>query len=127
MEVSGNPIMVNTLLERFESKFFVAPDGCWLWLGAINNNGYGRFWFDDKTCKAHRISYELYVGSIPSGMQIDHVCRQTSCVNPHHLNIVTNTENQRRKPKVKICEHDVGWTQCKLGCARPYWRKDFKA
>jgi hypothetical protein len=64
---------------------------------------------------------------LPPRAQLQAQLKHTPSVNPHHLNIVTNTENQRRKPKVKICEHDVGWTQCKLGCARPYWRKDFKA
>jgi hypothetical protein len=111
------------LIERFETKYFIAPDGCWLWESAVNQNGYGRFWHKNKTKKAHRVSYEIYVGPIPDGLQIDHLCRQASCVNPHHLDVVTQKENQRRKPKVKICKHDVGHTQCRQGCAREYWRK----
>lgn len=109
-------------MQRFEDKYFIALDGCWIWTAKINERGYGVFWLAGKNRKAHRVSYELHVQRIPEGMQIDHLCRQPACVNPHHLEVVTQKENNRRKPGVKICEHDVGHTQCRQGCAREYWR-----
>ncbi|KKL88363.1 hypothetical protein LCGC14_1925460 [marine sediment metagenome] len=65
---------------------------CWDWLGAKNNNGYGRFGHE----YAHRYSYTNFVGIIPARLQIDHLCRNRSCVNPYHLEVVTPLENWRR-------------------------------
>lgn len=76
----------------------IAPDrsGCWLWIGAIHAEGYGVF--DDQL--AHRLMYELIVGSIPEGFTIDHVrargCGHRNCVNPSHLEPVTIAENVMR-------------------------------
>jgi hypothetical protein len=78
--------------EQFTSKVAVAADGCWLWLGTIAPNGYGKF---GGLC-AHRIAYEIHVGPIPAGLQIDHLCRVRHCVNPSHLEAVTQQENIRR-------------------------------
>lgn len=85
--------------ERFESK--VDRTGpCHLWTGAIARNGYGLFWAEGKMVLAHRWSYQTYVGPIPDGLQIDHVkargCTSKACVNPAHLEPVTNRENQIR-------------------------------
>lgn len=70
-------------------------DGCWLWEGALRG-GYGRVKLDGRTQAAHRASYELHVGPIPSGLVLDHLCRNRSCVNPAHLEPVTTEENIRR-------------------------------
>jgi hypothetical protein len=70
-------------------------DGCWLWGGA-KSFGYGQLTFRRKGYKAHRLAYELLVGPIPDGLQIDHLCRVRNCVNPEHLEPVTQLENQRR-------------------------------
>jgi hypothetical protein len=72
------------------------PDGCWLWMGSRNN--YGQFWRTDikRKVMAHRFAYELEVGPVPEGLMLDHLCRQRYCVNPRHLEPVTNQENQRR-------------------------------
>jgi len=72
----------------------VRVDGCWLWTGYINPNGYamfGRRW-------AHRVAYEFFVGPIPEGLELDHLCRVPACVNPAHLEAVTHRENMRRAP-----------------------------
>lgn len=83
-------------MERFWSKVDrKGPDECWLWL-ASTSVGYGQFWMASKMRKAHRVSYELLVGPIPDGLVIDHLCRTPRCVNPRHLEPVTNTENLRR-------------------------------
>ena len=89
--------MRKTLLERFEEKFIPEPNsGCWLWLADVNHKGYGRFRVGKKKPHAHRVSYELYKGSIPDGFDIDHLCRNHQCVNPDHLEAVTRGENLRR-------------------------------
>jgi hypothetical protein len=71
-------------------------DGCWLWTGATNVGGYGRFNIYGRTIAAHRLSYEATVGPIGPGLQIDHLCRNKLCVNPAHLEPVTQQENNRR-------------------------------
>ncbi len=68
--------------------------GCWLWAGFIHpKNGYGSYRMNGRTCGAHRASYELHVGPIPDGYDLDHLCRVRSCVNPSHLEPVTRREN----------------------------------
>lgn len=83
------------LTERFLEKIDVTP-GCWLWTASKRPNGYGQFKVGDSPVPAHRFSYEHYFGSIPEGLQLDHLCRVRSCVNPAHLEPVTQAENIRR-------------------------------
>lgn len=68
-------------------------DGCWIWTGVIMNKGYGRISINGKWHRAHRVSFELFVGPIPAGMDIDHRCCNRACVNPEHLRPVTNKQN----------------------------------
>lgn len=75
---------MRTLGQRFWAKVEWS-DGCWLWQGAKDQNGYGRFWQGPNFIASHRMAYTLAVGPIPDGMQIDHVCRTPRCVNPAHL------------------------------------------
>lgn len=83
---------------RFFNKFTIDPaSGCWIWVGASNGVGYGKISVGGQGQEyAHRVSYEIHCGPIPDGMQIDHLCRNPSCVNPNHLEPVTNRENTRR-------------------------------
>lgn len=79
--------------EAFQEKV-EKTDGCWIWLGAKTPNGYGVFQIKGKHIYAHRYSYELETGKkIPKGLDIDHLCRHHSCVNPRHLEPVTRAEN----------------------------------
>lgn len=71
---------------------------CWNWTGGTSTV-YGLFWFDNRMVRAHRWVYEHLVGPIPDGMQLDHLCRNTKCVNPDHLEPVTQQENIARKPR----------------------------
>ncbi len=69
---------------------------CWLWKSALSAGGYGVFGIDNKIIYVHRFSYELHKGKIPKDKQIDHLCRNRSCVNPDHLELVTQKENTAR-------------------------------
>ena len=100
--------------ERFADKIQIEPDGCWTWIGAKDSHGYGQLGIGGRRSNggylavAHRWSYEHFVGPIPDGMDIDHLChnesdcpggytcRHHSCVNPTHLEPVTHAENVRR-------------------------------
>lgn len=84
-------------LEKFWQK--VDKDGgapCWIWTGALNGNGYGRLRRNSFNLYPHRVAYEYEVGPIPEGFQIDHLCGVRACVNPDHLEAVSQYENNRR-------------------------------
>lgn len=71
---------------------------CWLWTAYCDDKGYGwtTFGLERRTTAAHRAVYEAFVGPIPEGLHIDHLCRTPRCVNPAHLEPVTQAENNRR-------------------------------
>lgn len=71
-------------------------DGCWEWLRAKAGGGYGRVCINGRLLQAHRVVYEQFVGPIPAGLHLDHLCRNPGCVNPAHLEPVTCVENIRR-------------------------------
>ena len=92
--------------ERFMSKIEMIPfHSCHEWIGH-KENGYGRFgmgygkrgW---RLYWAHRISYEMFIGPIPEGLTVDHLCRNKGCVNPKHMEIVTRSENISRSHKYR--------------------------
>lgn len=71
-----------------------AKTGCWNWIGSIHKSTrYARLRWHGKDTHGHRVSYELFNGEIPKGLQIDHLCRNRQCVNPEHLEAVTRYEN----------------------------------
>lgn len=82
--------------ERFEEKIS-SKDGCWIWCGAKGNSGYGTFSLEGRMVGAHRVSYMLYVGEIPEGMEVDHICHNAPCVNPDHLRILTREQNNNNR------------------------------
>lgn len=114
----GNPLPTETRFLRHVDKES-SPSGCWLWTGVKggSNATYGYFRTgtrpQDPKFPAHRVAYELWVGPIPEGHEIDHVvtrgCTSTLCVNPAHLEPVTHAENRRRS-RLATCRsgrHDL--------------------
>lgn len=87
------------VLERAQRHFEVLPTGCWSWTGATAR-GYGRIRAGRaprfRVAQAHRVVYEALVGPIPDGLELDHLCRNTRCVNPEHLEPVTGKVNTLR-------------------------------
>ena len=81
--------------ERFWPKVRKTKD-CWLWTAHLFHDGYGQFDFGAKQGRAHRFAYTFFIGPIPEGYVIDHLCRVRHCVNPKHLEAVTQKENLRR-------------------------------
>jgi len=79
-------------------------ESCWNWTGAFSSSGYGvisRGGRQGPLIRTHRLAYELLVGPIPDGLQIDHLCRNKRCCNPEHLESVTQAENLRRYGEAK--------------------------
>ena len=100
-------------LERFEAAYEPEPtSGCWLWFKNRMIHGYGRFSVEDKDVLAHRWSYEHFIGPIPTGLTLDNLCRNRSCVNPNHLEPVTNRENILRGEGI------TAKNACKTYCLR---------
>lgn len=89
-----NPRPVESAPDRFW-RDVAKGDGCWTWVGSTRKQ-YGRIQVDGRAVVAHRFAYELLVGPIPEGKTLDHLCRNTLCVNPDHLEPVTLEENIRR-------------------------------
>ena len=98
--ISHMPPRTRPPLDRFVEKFRQDPaTGCWIWTAYVDPVvGYGTFLMPRGTTRAHRAAYELFIGAIPAGLTIDHLCRNKVCVNPAHLEAVTQRVNTNRGP-----------------------------
>lgn len=97
---------ITDLPANMQTKIAVVND-CWIWTGAKNAKGYGSLRVGSKSHLAHRWAYTLLVGEIPAGLTVDHTCRVPACVNPAHLEPVTNAVN--------IARRFAAQTHCKRG------------
>ena len=88
--MNGLPTRVEEKIDRSSSST------CWEWTAAKDPEGYGYVHFEGRSCKAHRVVYELLREPIPPGLVIDHLCRNPTCVNPAHMEAVTIRENTLR-------------------------------
>lgn len=92
-----------TQKERILNKSIPEPNtGCWLWTESLDSGGYGRIRINGVLVSSHRAAYRIFVGEVPSGMELDHLCRVRSCCNPDHLEAVTPKENVARGDLWKV-------------------------
>lgn len=87
--------------------------GCWLWQKSGSVDGYGRLRVDGKSVSTHRFAYEVFIGPIPAGKELDHLCRVRACCNPGHLEPVTDRENWERGLAPSVA--NAAKTHCKYG------------
>lgn len=92
----ARPLSIPPIKDRIRSATTVSRGGCWMWNLRTDKDGYGSIKFEKRTQRAHRVAYEAFVGPIPAGMTIDHLCRNPRCVNPEHMETVTMRENLLR-------------------------------
>ena len=106
-----------TLQERILSRIDIRDEGyetpCWISNRAAQPNGYTKIGINGATCLTHRVAYEAFVGAIPDGLDIDHLCRNAACCNPEHLEPVTPKVNMHRMNQALGI--GVAATHCKWG------------
>lgn len=100
----GDPLVIPPREQPIEQAFWRHVDKsgeCWLWTGATNGYGYGRFTRGHgskrKSFGAHRVAYELLVGEVPAGAHLDHTCHTPACVRPGHLRPVSHKQNMENR------------------------------
>jgi hypothetical protein len=109
--------MIPGLNERQLYRFLIKikfTEACWYWEGAKNDSGYGYWGFQGKVRPAHVYSYQIFKGEIPAGFELDHICRNHSCLNPFHLEAVSHSVNVQRGVDFKV-KTNQGKTHCIRG------------
>lgn len=107
------PTLTPKHLDRFHNRITWSLTGCLLWHGDRDNKGYGHVWADRKLHLAHRAFYETFIGPIPDGLKCDHLCRVRNCINPNHIELVTDRENILRG--IGAPAMNARKTHCKYG------------
>jgi hypothetical protein len=104
--------------DNARSRFFDRTDRsgeCWNWIGSVNGRGYGQMSYRGRCRTAHRVSWLMFRGEIPVGLVIDHLCRNTLCVRPDHLEAVSQSENIRRGVEFKFTPEAIVEIKASLG------------
>ena len=96
-----------------KSRIKIDENGCWIWQRQIGRHGYALVSDKVTSYRMHRQSYMFYKGEIPKGLVLDHLCRNKPCINPEHLEPVTNRENVLRG--VGISAVNAKKTHCSRG------------
>lgn len=107
------PYKKRPIAVRLVEKVKIQQNGCWLWTGHVSPNGYARISVGGVERQAHRVAYEEFVGPIPDGLDVDHVCHNEDracsggpscahrrCLNPEHLAPATRSDNLRNSGRV---------------------------
>lgn len=103
-------------LAQHRERISIDPAGCWLWQGYVRPDGYAAYGKPRRF--AHRLAFEAFRGPVPEGLELDHLCRVRSCVNPAHLEAVTHRENLSRGPS-------TNWIPARTGaCLRGHRRTE---
>lgn len=89
---------MNPRVRYFVEKCVKEEGGCWIWQLSLTQGGYAQARVGHRIVRVHRFLYEELVGSIPEGLVLDHICEVKSCVNPGHMDPVTQLENSHRTP-----------------------------
>jgi hypothetical protein len=104
----GKGYRTETDMERFHRLSIPEPNsGCWLWLGQIDKNGYGKMSLQGEKTTAQRAAWILLCGAIPEAFEVDHLCKNRSCVNPDHLQTISKIEN--------LAQRELRRTHCYQG------------
>jgi HNH endonuclease len=123
----------NKRVKRFWAKVSSSGAGCWEWTGNKDRLGYGMLFFNNRKNKAHRFAYELAFGPIPEDLVIDHMCVNSSCVNPYHLDAVTQSTNMIRhgarrthcgRGHARVRENLIGKLNPRCRLCKSVWRKE---
>lgn len=108
--------------DRLFNRYEIDNNGCWYWIGARNNGGYGMvaktFAGVQKNQLAHRVMYTLFYGAIPDNKVVDHICNTPACVNPRHLQCISQDANMARSltaatavnRRKRYCKHGHEYT-----------------
>lgn len=106
----------SSLREKIETSLDTEsnPHGCWVWTAGKDRHGYGAVRWAAKVHKVHRAYLKELGHDVPDGMDVDHLCRNPSCANPNHLEVVTHAENMRRSP-IAIVSINACKTHCLNG------------
>lgn len=112
MRKSTPSLKGQSLLQRIMVSVRQTETGCWQWLKSLTKDGYAsKMLVSGVHRRAHHVVYEYFIGPIPGGLELDHLCRNRACVNPAHLEPVTHAENNRRAHVLERCPrgHDYSY------------------
>lgn len=97
-----NETQIDNFLNKIEINY-KEPNGCWLWVGCLSPKGYGVVNLNNRAYRSHRVAWEYWMkDEIPKDKVINHLCSVRNCVNPHHLEVVSQRENVRKAKTTRL-------------------------